>query len=310
MNRSTYHPNLLFDRRDPSEVILLLIQFSCLPISLFGNFLILVCIYKYNWLRTPINFLVGNLAAGDILLGVTYSPVGALGNFMGLDQYRYLCLLELFSFCTVLIVVVSNMLVISIDRYVSVTYPFTYKARALVHVRRFIPCCWVAAVCYSIVPILGWNSYGLGTGRDRCNYNTVWPHAYQLTILMYVISAVFLNIIFFAFVVRVAIVKLPERSNDKRLNRRIRKTYLMIALSALFIVCWVPYCIVSLHDVFYRTGGMRKIQVWLFLLVILNSSVNWMVYGLKTPKMRKAFEMVLKNRQVTRSITENTSSTT
>jgi uncharacterized membrane protein len=61
------------------------------------------------------------------------------------------------------------------------------------------------------------------------------------------------------------------------------------------VLCWLPYGVIVVLELFIPRENKTIIQAKAYtsLLAFLNSSVNWIIYGLKNKKIRKAFKQIL-----------------
>ena len=108
---------------------------------------------------------------------------------------------------------------------------------------------------------------------------------------------------FFVAVIRIALRKSKRKplkigntadNNDSsrhNIRRDIRHTRLMIIVSGTFIICWAPYCIISLIP--SQSVEIVFIRYWLGSLGLINSCLNWIVYGVRNKRFRAAFKSIL-----------------
>ncbi|KAJ8033998.1 5-hydroxytryptamine receptor [Holothuria leucospilota] len=129
-------------------------------IIIFGNILTLIAIFNCRTLRTTANLLVISLAIADLTvatgvmplsLAKEISPNGTLGHPL-CDIWVSLDVLS----CTASIL---NLCIISLDRYWSITCPFTYnKKRTTKHMLLMISLVWIVSTIISVAPLFGWKT--------------------------------------------------------------------------------------------------------------------------------------------------------
>ena len=137
-------------------VALLLSFITC--ITIFGNLLVLVALYRFKKLRSMSNCLIGNLAVSDLLLALSVLPISATTDLLGHWVFgESLCIIWLcidVLYCTASI---WGLCTIAVDRYQATCYPVWYhenksSTRALVYII-FV---WLFSIIVSVAPFIGW----------------------------------------------------------------------------------------------------------------------------------------------------------
>ncbi|CAL8336154.1 unnamed protein product [Gadus morhua 'NCC'] len=123
-----------------------------------GNILVILSVACHRQLRTVTNYFIVNLAVADLLLSSTVLPFSAILEI--LDRWVFGRV-----FCTVWAAVdvlcctasIMSLCVISVDRYVGVSYPLRYPA-IVTEKRAFLAvvALWALSVVISIGPLFGW----------------------------------------------------------------------------------------------------------------------------------------------------------
>ncbi|XP_036404017.1 alpha-1A adrenergic receptor-like isoform X1 [Megalops cyprinoides] len=126
--------------------------------AIVGNILVILSVVCNRHLRTPTNYFIINLAIADLLLGTTVLPVSATSEILNYWVFgKIFC--DIWAAVDVLCCTASimSLCVISIDRYIGVSYPLQYPS--IVTERRALLAMlgvWVLSVVISIGPLLGW----------------------------------------------------------------------------------------------------------------------------------------------------------
>ena len=100
-----------------------------LVVSLIGNLLIVLIVYKTPTLRKPINMLIANMAMSDLLFPIFTFPVrlaylhGGGGWLIGGNLGQALCKLHVFGTYISSLVSVQSLVLISVDRFGAVVVP-------------------------------------------------------------------------------------------------------------------------------------------------------------------------------------------
>ena len=289
----------IFDELDSFEIAMLCIEFIIFVPTVFGNTLTLISIRRFQWLQTPLNALVGNLALSDMLIGICFIPLHVLGTFMELNKFRAMCLTNLTILVTLLLASLISMLAISVERYYSVAFPWKHRAsRRHLFVKIFIPVCWIGVICFAIIPLSGWNNFKDGQKNNKCQLYLMWPKTLKYILNSTIIFIIAVNIILFLLIINIALNRKPasystEQEVRLRVNQTLAKTYMLMAVSAIFIFCWTPFCVISLFMLIGDTDDLKLLQTWTLNLGLLNSGLNWLIYGVKNEKFRKAFRLLL-----------------
>lgn len=126
--------------------------------AIAGNILVILSVVCNRHLRTPTNYFIINLAIADLLLSTTVLPVSAIQEILNYWVFgRIFC--DIWAAVDVLCCTASimSLCVISIDRYIGVSYPLQYpgivtEKRALLAMLGV----WALSVVISIGPLFGW----------------------------------------------------------------------------------------------------------------------------------------------------------
>ena len=149
--------------------------FACclfLVVSLAGNTLIAVIIYKTKTMRTTTNYFILNMAISDVLLPILVFPSSLLeidesfSLFSG-EQGQAFCRVKFFIQYVSSLVSIVNLVLIAVDRFGAVVFPFR---RPLIGSKRcpfFILTTWVALIVLSSPIFFSYKSVE-HTGRLNC----------------------------------------------------------------------------------------------------------------------------------------------
>ena len=99
-----------------------------LVVSLVGNSLIVLIVYKTPTLRKPINMLIANMAISDLLFPIFLFPVKLadmhVGSWLiGGALGQALCKMHVFSAEISTLVSIQSLVLITVDRYAAVVVP-------------------------------------------------------------------------------------------------------------------------------------------------------------------------------------------
>ncbi|XP_033947648.1 adrenoceptor alpha 1Aa [Pseudochaenichthys georgianus] len=139
-------------------VVLGLVLGILILFGIVGNILVILSVVCHRHLRTVTHYFIVNLAVADLLLSTTVLPFSAIHEIV--DRWVFGR-----AFCNVWAAVdvlcctasIMSLCVISVDRYIGVSYPLRYptimtKHRALLAVMLL----WVLSIIISVGPLFGW----------------------------------------------------------------------------------------------------------------------------------------------------------
>ena len=162
---------------DTAEYIGLATTFSAMILTnLFGNTLVIIVVFKKRSMRTPMNFLLVNLAVADMLVGIfigvrfvinpTYHPpTGTTG--------RYLCkfITGGTPAFTAAVASIYSLVAISVERYYAVLYPFREERLTSRNLKLTFLGIWLLSVLW-VTPL-----YVIVTYRDDIQIcGEQWPN--------------------------------------------------------------------------------------------------------------------------------------
>ena len=243
--------------------------------------------------------LIGNLAVSDLIVGLILIPVDLVGDMIGLNHNKFYCLSKLALFVVSLGGSCASLLLISIERLIAFVHPFSH--------RHFFTKCklvcaivfgWVLVFANGILPLLGWNSYS--NNQTHCNSDHVYSLGYQYFINIQFIVILICNTILYAIVMTIAVRAAKRRqvreglSVHSRAERDFQKLKMIVTIFGLFIICWGPYTVVVTIILFYDSHGIRFARRCLLIPGVINSALNWIVYGYRNKEFRTAFKEIIK----------------
>ena len=268
--------------------------------TIFGNGLILYSVFKFTRLRSNIHVLIANLAVSDFIVGAMLIPIDILTDIFEWKLNKYTCLTVLGIYVLIFGTSSYNLLLISIERFIAVNFPLRSKM-ILTKVRMaiLISFGWIAVSVNTLIPFFGVNTFNESV---QCINTNIWPKGYQTYNDWLLLVSVILNFVFYLIVVRLAMIKSrPKRNNmDENALNIHRKSHVdihnvmtMVIVLGTFMVCWLPYMSLSVAVTFWDTPHLQYVKRFTFVPGLLNSALNWMIYGYRNKQFRKAFKTVL-----------------
>ena len=277
--------------------------------ALCGNSMLFYIFTKVRKLQTKGNVFILNLAAADLLVAVINLPV-TIVTVIAEDWIlgKTVCLIS--GFITLLTFVASCMALsmISINRYHAIvhwtSYENTYTKRKCA---LYICITWTITIALSLPPFFGWAKFEYDPAQSYCFAE--WTVSKSYTIFMIaaclvgplsIMSYCYVKIIRFhkdscRDVIRasmspttttfnVTVVEMEKRRSKKRLTRTI------ITLIVVFGLCWSPFALIMIVQVFSSAHVPRSVDFGSLVLGYLNSFLNVIVYNVTNQKIRKEYK--------------------
>lgn len=280
--------------------------------TVLGNGFLILCVLKYRRLRSNMHVLITNLAVSDFIVGAILIPFDMLSDIYRWKTNKYVCLGVFAIFVVSLGSSCYNLLLISIERFIAIVYPLRAKSY-LTRPRMIfmITFGWVVALINGSIPLYE-NSYTNST--TECLIEFVWTKGYRVNSDWQLLIALILDFVFYAIVVCIALRKSKREpnaiGNDLNIHRRARKDFhqliTMVIVLGMFMLCWLPYVCLSVVVTIWDTPYFHYIKRCCLIPGLINSGINWIIYGYRKKEFQRAFKALIK---CSRSLPRDTSST-
>lgn len=285
-----------------------------LIISLLGNILVILVVYKNRNMRKTINFFIVNMAASDLITPLIVMPLQICRAFLiSYGVSSAFCKIAFFLTELPGPVSVLSLICMACDRFIGVVFPLrvgmiTARVRVtMIVITWIIPIGFAATSFYTI-------DAGTKYGKSFC----VWRWHKNIDIhtqihrnFFTVSSLVFFIGPFFVLVVLYSIIlitlgkrKFPrvnQSQEAKKRNRRVSRSATVIALTIVLVfwICWCPYNIYVFVVAFKFDWDFPKYcgSITVFavcqILTFTNSAANPCIYFLLIENYRKGLRTVL-----------------
>ncbi|XP_065115628.1 lysophosphatidic acid receptor 3 [Paramisgurnus dabryanus] len=278
------------DDWDKTKLILVQVAGSiCCCFILVANAMVIASVVTNRRFHYPFYYLLSNLAASDFLAGIAYVYLmfntGTKSPELSVQAYFFRQgLLD-----TSLSASLSNLVVIALERYISVMNCKVHSNLTKRRVTLLIALVWAISIFMGAVPSLGWNCI---CSLDLCSkLAPIFSRSYLIfwsvsnLVLFLIMVGIYIRI--YIYVMRKTAVMKAHTSgsiNRKRTPIKLIKT-VMTVLGA-FVICWTPGLVVLLLDGL----NCEKCNILLFkrsllLLAVLNSVMNPIIYSYKDEEM-------------------------
>ena len=228
-----------------------------LVVSLIGNLLIVLIVYKTPTLRKPINMLIANMAMSDLLFPIFSFPVrlaylhGGGGWLIGGNLGQASCKLHVFGTYICSLVSVQSLVLITVDRFGAVVVPLRSPLITIKQCPFFIVATWIIAMAVHSPYLVAQKivEYPGGMSCKTQWRETFGENANRNYILVLAIVFFYTSFVLLVILYSIILIKLkrqahpgePSANAEEQRTRRIRSVLKMaIAIVVVFFICWIP----------------------------------------------------------------------
>ena len=260
-------------------------------VSLVGNSLIGIIVYKTPTLRKPINLLIVNMAMSDLLFPVILFPirlaelhVGSWPINGGLGQA--LCKLYVFLADASTSVSIQSLVLITVDRFGAVVFPLRSPIVSPKLCAFFIPVSWIVAMMI-VWPYLF--AFSLVKDPEGIVCKRQWREAfgekssYAIYFLIIAVVFVYIPTVLLVAFYSIIMIKLKKQAHpgeqsanaEEQRTRRNRNVLKMaIAIVAVFFICWIPFFSIQLMFYFTTDSSIRSCCSLIYTVTLFMAYAN------------------------------------
>ena len=273
---------------DPAFNIGLVIVLGVLiPLTIIGNSLVCIAFLKYQKVRTATNCFLFSLALSDLAVGFILIPLWiayiTTGGFKGLPENFQTAWRILDITCSV--ASMANLSGVSIERWYGVCFPFRHMGMSVKYAVLASFASWVYALVVSLLYLF---------------YDPSNPWAITaITCLGLCLPFVIMSVSYCAIGRKI---RQKAKSPSQQSGRECKTIRTLILLSAIFILCWLPFTIGSLVANYCNSCALYVLQrpvlhIFPKVLHYANSCVNPVLYSLFCPSFKTAFRQMFYGRR-------------
>lgn len=294
-------------------------------VGIVGNVIVIAGILYTPSLRSQVtNHFVISLAVADVLIPSTVLPFRVM---IGLNNGKF-CLGEIA--CKIVVALstflevssITNILMISIDRFTAVTLPLSYASvMSEQRVRWLIAGVWLYAAIWTGLGFFDWKYPHGDTVKllqaipFRCQNNNKYFYIVIYS-AVFILPLVIIGIMYLVIlnealkhVRAIGALEIEENDSTKKSARRKRVKHLrsMKSISVIygaFLICWLPNCIITIHSSlnseWWRSFKLSHTVLFYALYYTfgqifppLNCTLNPFIYTLLHRNFRTAFKAAL-----------------
>ena len=282
-----------------------------LVVSLIGNLLIVLIVYKTPALRKPINMLIANMAMSDLLFPIFTFPVRLaylhVGRWLiGGNLGQALCKLHVFGIYISSLVSVQSLVLITVDRFGAVVVPLRSPLITIKQCPFFIVATWIIAMAVHSPYLVAQKlvEYPGGMSCKTQWRETFGENANRNYILVVAIVFFYIPFVLLALLYSVILIKLkkqahpgePSANAEEQRTRRIRSVLKMaIAIVVAFFICWIPRFTSGMISVLSAPKSSISCSFYLYDLITLfmalaNCAINPIICLIFSSNYRQALK--------------------
>lgn len=291
----------------PNKELWICFYIAVIISTLFGNLLILISIVRFSQFRDNMYILIGNLAVSDMLVGMVLVPYYLLidgGSFESgngvLPLNKITCLAKPCIYVCCLGSSCIGLMLISLERFLTLRYPLRGKifmTRRRVFIVIFVS--WVLVLLNGTLPIYTWNNYD---DNHTCISDELVRREFKLLVNWELILCLTANFFMYTYAVRIAYSKVTEwrrRISSSGITQRVvadsdlQHIVTTVIVFGAFFLCWLPYICAAIALTIKETPLTQYIRRCALIPGLLNSGINWIIYGYRNTVFRKSFKAIL-----------------
>ena len=265
--------------------------------DLVGNSLVCAVVLRNRVMRTPMNYLLVNLAAADMTVAVFIAaryiftlifahPKGRAG-----DVVCQVITGEAFVWVGALASTFS-LVCIALERYLAIKFPYDDRKRVTTtKLKRIVVLSWVLAVSWNM-PLFIYARYD--PISEFCLFQ--WPAANfaqvhsPLCAIVYGVLPITIMIYLYSKLVYKLWFRPTTLSTIAQRNKLLyckKSARLVVTVSVVYSICWIPNLVVYVFSSFSTQQLYSAVHTTSIVLVTLNSAINPMLYSWQSNRFRK-----------------------
>ena len=228
-------------------------------VSLAGNTLIGIIVYKKKTRRKPNNYLIVNMAMSDLLSSFLLIPCQVQKLYIdswliGGPVGQALCKLVTFVRQVSDLVSIQSLVLIAMDRFGAVVFPLRSPLISSKLNPVFILATWIVPMSVTSPYLFTMKRFGYGGGLGcRNHWDEVFGETYQNYFMVILIVFIFIPFVLISILYSITFLKLKSQKipgeqsakgeAEQRRQREHRVLRMAIAIVLGFAICWLPVLI-------------------------------------------------------------------
>ena len=275
-------------------------------LSLLGNVLVCLSVFRNPRLRTPTNIYIIALAVSDLLSATFVMPLGEIVLFSGKWPFgKTICQLHAFISLFVIYVSPATMSLTAVNRYVricrsNVSYQKIFSQRKS---RAWLASVWLFVACYIAIPRLAdWQGFEFVPGYAQCSIKHLGERAkivhYSFVLIVFLAIPLLATTICYTKVlktIRQHNMAFNMRKSEPRISvQEIKLCKSLCIIVFTFMSCWLPlWVIVLLRRFFITTHIPRSVELLCMFFLYISNTINPVIYSGMSSAFRLEFSRII-----------------
>ena len=280
-------------------------------LSLAGNIMVCLSVYRNPRLRTPTNLYIIALAVSDLLSAVFVMPLSEIILFTGKWSLgETICQFHAFMSIFVVYVSPATMGLTAVNRYVrmcrsNTTYQKIFSLRKSCLWVLFL---WLFVACYIAIPQLAkLQDFEFVPGYAQCSIKHLGESAkfihYIIVLTLFLVIPLVATTFGYSRVLKVVRQHLTGispalrglRRNDARISiQEIRLSRSLFIVVFTFLACWIPFWVIVIIRRFSFVRHMpRNLELLCMFFLYISNTVNPIIYAGMNSTFRSEFRRIL-----------------
>ncbi|XP_073520909.1 pinopsin-like [Phyllobates terribilis] len=265
-----------------------------LVFGFLNNFIVLVLFCKFKTLRTPVNMMLLNISISDMLVcisGTTLSFTSSIqGQWIGGE---YGC--QWYGFVNSCFGIVSliSLAILSYERYTTLTL-YNKGGPKFTKALLAVASSWIYSLIWTVPPLLGWSSYGKEGAGTSCSVRwtseTTESISYIICLFIFCLVLPVLVMVYCYGRLLYAVKQVGKVRKSTARKREYHVLFMVITTVICYLICWLPYGVVSLLATFGRPGIVTPVASVIPSILAKSSTVcNPLIYIFMNKQFYKCF---------------------
>ncbi|XP_078089890.1 somatostatin receptor type 1 [Mustelus asterias] len=268
-------------------------------VGLCGNSLVIYVILRYAKMKTATNIYILNLAIADELLMLSV-PFLVTSTLLGHWPFgSLLCRLVLSVDAINMFTSIYCLTVLSVDRYIAVVHPIKAASYRRPTIAKMVNLAvWLMSIMVILPIIIFADTATNSDGSVACNMQMPKPTKKWLAgfvvyafLMGFLIPVAAICLCYILIIVKMRVVALKAGWQQRKKSER-KITLMVMMVVTVFVMCWMPFYIVQLVNVFVGQQDATVSQLAV-ILGYANSCANPILYGFLSDNFKRSFQRIL-----------------
>ncbi|XP_014066747.2 somatostatin receptor type 1-like [Salmo salar] len=291
--------NGTYNESHGSAILISFIYSVVCLVGLCGNSMVIYVIFRYAKMKTATNIYILNLAIADelLMLSVPFLVTSSLLHHWPFGSL--LCRLVLSVDAINMFTSIYCLTVLSIDRYIAVVHPIKasrYRRPTIAKIVNFGV--WMFSILVILPIIIFSTTVPNLDGSLACNIQM--PEPVNQWMAVFVIYAFLMGFLFpviaicmcyILIIAKMRVVAMKAGWQQRKKSER-KITLMVLMVVTVFVICWMPFHIVQLVNVFVEHHNATFMQLAV-ILGYANSCANPILYGFLSDNFKRSFQRIL-----------------